>query len=56
MDVVNSPEGVGSDSALLLVHTRSMGYMLQDVWRDDRTTSRTGVTMAVRRHLKGGLV
>lgn len=53
MDVVNGPKSVGGDGPLLLSHTRCVGYMLQDVWRDDRTASRTGMAMVVRRHLDG---
>jgi hypothetical protein len=56
MDVVDGPESVGGDGSLLFVHTRGMCYMLQDVWRDDRTASRTGMAMAARRHLKDGVV
>jgi hypothetical protein len=56
VDVVNGPESVGGDSTLLLAHARRVGYMLQDVWRDDRTASRAGMAVVARRHVGVGVV
>ena len=56
MNVEYGPESVGGDSPLLLIHARRVSYMLQDVWRDDGTASRTGMAMITSRHLESGVV
>jgi hypothetical protein len=56
MDIVYGPESVGGDSPLLFTHARRVGYMLQDVWRDDRTASRAGMAVVARRHVGVGVV